>query len=206
MNQAGSNGADLNSAELNGAGSGRRGGVLRSVPRSVLREAISLAHTVPGAELRLLTERGELLVGRHPEHDLSPCELRQAFLVGTTPNGRDCFRSIREAELGGSLHDLGGGMYETWPADGPVERWFATTLHPKDIVDVVEGCELDVPDDAVNAGVATDAPLGISAVRVTPSELEHQDRVDEVARWFLAQCVVEELIQRVEADSVTPGA
>jgi hypothetical protein len=172
----------------------------------VLREAIVLTHVVPGAELRLATDRGELVVGRRPSDDLSPCELRQAFLAGAAPGGPDCFRTVRAVGLGGSLRDLGGGMYELWPSDGsPPQRWFATTLHPRDIVDLVETCDLDVADDAMNAGVATDAPLGISAVKVSPSEPEHRDRLDEVARWFLERCVVEELVQRVEADAVTPG-
>ncbi|UDY34692.1 hypothetical protein [Dermatobacter hominis] len=174
--------------------------------RSVLREAIVLAHTVPGAELRLVTDRGELVVGRHPTHDLSPCELRQALLAGAAPGGADCFRAVRRVELGGSLRDLGGGMYELWPSDGsPAQRWFATTLHPRDIVELVKACDLDVADDAMDAGVATDAPLGISAVKVSPSLPEHRDRLDEVARWFLERCVVEELVQRVEAETVPPG-
>lgn len=178
-----------------------------AVPHSVLREAIVLAHTAPGAELRLLTDQGELLVGRSPSHDLSPCELRQAFLAGASPSGPDCFRAVRSVELEGSLRDLGGGMYELWPTDdGPVQRWFATSLHPGDIVEVVESCDLHVADDAMNAGVASDTALGTSAVRLSASAPEHADRLDEVSRWFLERCVVEELVQRVEADAFTPGA
>ena len=165
-----------------------------------------LTHTVPGAELRLVTDRGELVIGRDPAHDLSPCELRQALLAGGPTGGPDCFRAVRRVELGGSLRDIGGGMYERWPSDGsPAQRWFATTLHPRSIVELVETCDLDVADDAMDAGVATDPPLGISAVKVSPSQPEHRDRLDEVARWFLDRCVVEELLQRVEAESVTPG-
>ncbi len=176
------------------------------MPRSVLREAIALVHTVAGAELRLVTERGELLVGRGPDCELSPCELRQAFLAASAPGAPDCFRAVHDLEIGGSLRDLGGGMYGLWPSDGsPAHRWFATTLHPGDIVELVEGCDLDVPDDAMNAGVATDTPLGVSAVDVSPSKAHFADRLDEVARWFLDRCVVEELVQQVEAAAVTPG-
>ncbi len=186
---------------------GRRadeGGVdRRPVPTAVVREAAVLAHTVPGTELLLVTDRGELRVGRSPHHDLTPCELRQVVLAATDPGAPECFRSVRSVAVSGALRDIGGGMYELWPPDGStVQRWFATSLHPGDIVELVEGCDLDVPDDAMDAGVATDAPLGISAVRVAASAPEHEGRLDEVSRWFLERCVVEELVQQVETDAL----
>ena len=95
----------------------------------MLREAIVLAHTVPGAVLRLVTHRGEVTVGG-PDHDLSPCDLRQAYLVGC-PGRRDCFPVVREVELGGVVRELGGGLYEAWAPDlASVQRWFVTSLFP----------------------------------------------------------------------------
>lgn len=169
---------------------------------SVVREATVLAHSVPGTELVLVTDRGELRVGRSPHHDLTPCELRQVVLAASAPGAPDCFRSVRSIEVTGALRDIGGGMYELWPPDGSsVQRWFATSLHPGDVVEVVDGCDLDVADDAMDAGIATDSQLGMSAVRIAASAPEHEARLDEVSRWFLERCVVEELVQLVEADA-----
>lgn len=175
------------------------------VSRSVLREAIVLAHTVSGAVLRLVTDRGEVIVGRGPDHDLSPCDLRQAYLVGTAPGRRDCFPVVREVELGGAVRELGGGLYEAWAPDlASVQRWFVTSLFPGDIVELADGWDEDgdLPVESVRADVATDTALGLSSVRLDAGDDDPEGHLDEVARRFLARCMAEELVQSVASEQI----
>ena len=185
------------------------------VSRSVLREAIVLAHTVPGAVLRLVTHRGEVTVGRGPDHDLSPCDLRQAYLVGTAPGRRDCFPVVREVELGGAVRELGGGLYEAWAPDlASVQRWFVTSLFPGDIVELArhvrDGVEQtfgwdedgDLPVESVRADVATDTALGLSSVRLDVGDDDPEGHLDEVSRRFLERCMAEELVQSVASEQI----
>lgn len=176
-----------------------------AVGRSVVREAIVLAHTVPGAELRLVTDRGELAVGRGHDHDVSPCDLRQAFLVGTAPGRRDCFPAVRDLRLGGSLADVGGGLFEAWAPDlSSVHRWFVTSLFPGDIVELAEdwGDDGDLPDDVVRADVATDAAFGLSSVRLSAADGDRRGLLDHVSRRFVERCIAEELVQHVSTEQI----
>jgi hypothetical protein len=153
-----------------------------------------LGHAVEGAELVMTTATGQVLtVGRRPGDDLTPCDLRQAFIASSTPGGPDCFATVTAVEVVGSLLDLGGGLYETRPG-GEVERWFATSLCPDDVEAVVEGCELEVPDGAIGVSLVVDAAVAASALRVRAATSAGAALVDEVSRWILARCVVEELL------------
>lgn len=184
---------------------GMSGAPRDEVSRSVLREAIVLAHTVSGAVLRLVTDRGEVIVGRGPDHDLSPCDLRQAYLVGTAPGRRDCFPIVREVELGGVVRELGGGLYEAWAPDlASVQRWFVTSLFPGDIVELADGWDEDgdLPVESVRADVATDTALGLSSVRLDAGDDDPEGHLDAVSRRFLERCMAEELVQSVASEQI----
>jgi hypothetical protein len=163
--------------------------------RALLRQVVALAHAVPGAELRLRTAHGAVVsVGRHPSHDLTPCQARAALLVATDPEAPDCYRSVVDAELAGSVHDTGGGLLALDGGDREV-RWFATCLHPNDVVHVALA-DRGVPGDAIEAAVTPDAQLGAAVVRVSVENWLYGNELDRVARELLAACMVEELCRQ----------
>ena len=178
----------------------------RTVPISAraLNEAVALAHNVGGVELAIVTKRRELRVGRDVSCDLSPCELRRAVLLNAETTGTVVPPGVRGVRVGGSLHDRGGGLYELGSVDGSAERWFTTELCATDVVAIAERCGTDGVDD-VECRVGSDLQLGITTVRLR-STVGTGPHLDDAARWVLDQCVVEELVQRVRAAAVTPGA
>lgn len=160
--------------------------------RALLRQVVALAHAVPGAELRLVTGHGGVVtVGRHPSHDLTPCQARAALLAAAVPDGPDCFRAVVDVEVAGSVRDAGGGLLALDGGDGEV-RWFATCLHPNDVVHVALR-DHGVPADAIEAGVMPDTELGVAVVRVGVANWLYGSELDRVAHELFAACLVEEL-------------
>jgi hypothetical protein len=163
--------------------------------RALLRQTIVLAHVADGAELRMRTGAGtELVVSRHPAADLTPCQVRAALLAAALPGNVDCFALVEQLELGGSLTDLGGGVFFSSRGPAP-ERWFATCLPPDDVAAMAAANDLGLPADAVTCAVLADPEVAVSAVRIRAGAPGHEDRLDDAARWLHGACVVEELLR-----------
>lgn len=180
----------------------------RAVPWSAFAGAVALAHNVAGVELTLVTRRRALLVGRDASCDLTPCELRQVAVMSALA-GSAVPPGVRAALVGGSLRDLGGGLFARHGLDGPSERWFTTEMCAEDLFAIAERCELDGVDE-VACRVGSDLRLGVTTVCMhatgrpnATARSEHH--LDAVARWLLDQCVVEELLQQVRAEAVSSG-
>ncbi|MCD9623993.1 hypothetical protein [Rhabdothermincola salaria] len=160
--------------------------------RALLRQTVVLAHAVPGAELRMQTGDRDLVVSRHPSADVTPCQARAALLAAAVPGNVDCFDLVAGVELGGSLRDLGGGLY--WSSSGPApERWFATCLPPDDVAGLAARNQFGLPGEAITCAVLVDAEVAVSAVRLRVGLAGYEDRLDEVARWLFGEVLVEEL-------------
>ena len=160
--------------------------------RALLRRTVVLAHAVPGTELRMQTGDRDLVVARHPSADVTPCQARAALLAAAVPGNVDCFELVTGLELGGSLRDLGGGLY--WSSSGPApERWFATCLPPDDVAALARRNHFGLPAEAITCAVLVDPEVAVSAVRLRAGLDEHGDRLDEVARWLFGEVLVEEL-------------
>ena len=104
-------------------------------PLEYLRLATALAHSVPGAELRLSTDRGDqVVVSHHPAADIDPCTLRQIVAASACPSQPDYSRRVVEVSIGGALISLGGGVHST-EREGRAQRWIASLLRPELIVE-----------------------------------------------------------------------
>ena len=155
--------------------------------RGHLRLAAVLAHSVPGVTLELHCRTGERLVvaDRRLDAHLTTCQLRAALL--STPRLADVVHAV---SVRCGLHELGGRVYRSGE-----ERWLVTYLP----VDVLFGLfttnPLDLPDEAIAVSLRPDLDLGATAVRITAADPDHACRLDEVALWATAACVVEELVR-----------
>jgi hypothetical protein len=170
-----------------------------------LRLAVSLAHTVPGTELRLHCRGGQVVtVGSHPSADLDACAMRQVVLAGSAPDQRGPLDLVHVVEVRGALEPYGGAIFRR-RVGASEERWFATLLRPDHTADLLRACHLsDVPDDAVHATVKPDGCLGVSVVQlVTPHRL-WAHRLDAAAAAAHAACLVEELLASVRRPA-SPG-
>lgn len=131
----------------------------------LLRLAVATAHAVPGAELRLATIDGAVLVvAHHPAADLDPCAMRRVVLAGACAAAPDPSRQILAAELGGVLVDEGGGV---WREDGRrgLRWWVATLLSPRHVARLLDETAHLVPGpDEVAARILPDRELGITLV------------------------------------------
>jgi hypothetical protein len=175
---------------------GQVGGVATGPERALLRQLVVLAHAVPGAELRLHAESGEVLtVGRHPSADLTPCQLRRALLSSGTTEGPACFAALVDLRLGGSLSDVGGGFCHQTTRVGP-QRWFATCLLPEDVARIAASIDHGLPRRAIECAVIADVEVGATAVRVRPSSGRFEGDLERVARALYAACLVEELYRQ----------
>jgi hypothetical protein len=175
---------------------GRVGAVAAGPDRALLRQVVVLAHAVPGAELRLHAQGGEVLVvSRHPAADITPCQLRHALLSSATTQQTECFSALADVHLGGSLRDVGGGFCHEATRGGP-QRWFATCLHPHDVARIAAGIDHGLPKRAIECGVIADVEVGATAVRVRPSSARYEAELERVARALYSACLVEELYRQ----------
>ncbi|BAN04443.1 hypothetical protein [Ilumatobacter coccineus] len=167
-----------------------------------LRLAVALGHAVPGAELRLRTVDDEqIVVASEPHGAISPCVMRRVAIASSWPNVPDHSAKIVDIEVGGSLEDLGGGVYRV-ERDGIEQRWIASTLHPDAISDLLDLVGLDtVPADAMHGCLKPDCELGVTLLVVTSTDLRYSHALDDIAAQAATSMIVEELLQR-PADSV----
>lgn len=163
-------------------------------PLERLRLATALAHTVPGTELRLVTDSGEqIVVSRHPAADIDACKMRQVVAASACPRHPDLSRRIGSVMVGGALVDLGGGVFGS-RSGGLEHRWVASLLpYPKlsELLDDVGHHQ--VPADAMRASLKPDPELGVTVISVTSNHVRFDHALDEVAAEVAAACFVAEL-------------
>jgi hypothetical protein len=163
-----------------------------------VRLAACLAHTVPGVTVELVCSNDERLIVAHHRLDahFSPCELRTALLADDQPGLPRFVDVVVDATITAGLQHLGGGLYERY-CDLHTERWFATLLDHEQLGDVLGANQFDLPNHAVDVRLLPDRELGVTAVRVI-CDGAFVGRIDEVASWALAACMVAELIIEVD--------
>lgn len=162
------------------------------------REAVALAHVVPGAELVVRMTNGRVLRFRSgpPEEGpslMSPCAVRMVLLCAER-SSRNALSDVAAIEVTGSLrHDV-AGLY-AFAVSEATQWWFATSLTPDLVGRIIESCDPDIPDDAMNARVCGDVQLGMSAVSIRANHPAFEHRSNELAHWCMAQCMVAELTE-----------
>ena len=159
-----------------------------------LRLATCLAHTAPGVTIELVCSNDERLIVAHHRLDahFSPCELRTAMLADDRHGVPRFSDVVVDATITAGLRHLGGGLYERRDEERD-ERWFATFLDHERVGDIFAGNDFDISDDAMDVRLLPDRELGVTAVRVTCDEA-FSKRIDVVASWALAACMVDELL------------
>lgn len=162
------------------------------------REAVALAHVVPGSELTVTMSSGRVLHFRSDRpseglHLLSPCTIRMV-LVCSQQSPRDVLADVSEIALGGCLRHDEAGLFSRPGFDG-TEWWFATSMAPDRVGEIVESCDVDLPDEAMNARVCGDSQLGMSAVSIRANHPAFEDHSRDIARWCLVQCMVAEITE-----------
>lgn len=164
-----------------------------------LRLGAGLAHAVPGAELLLHTDVGEpVIVGRRPDADLSPCQLRAVLASpAATDTSRPADRIV-QVEVTGQAEHVGGGVVRSQTPCGLEQRSVATTLSWGAVAEILHGIEADVDDDlpadALQAQVRPDPELGVTVVTITSIDARFDSFVDGVAAMVSARCMVDELV------------
>lgn len=164
-----------------------------------IRIAAALAHAIPGVTLEVrcrsdVRDDERLLVAHHRlDAHLDPCQFRRVLLAGSTTGLPAVAARIDRVELRCGVDDLGAGVYGRTGDDGP-ERWFATTLLPDAVNEVFDACDLDIAHEAIGARILPDSCLGVTVVCLTANDVWHRYRLDEVAAWSVAACMVEELV------------
>lgn len=166
------------------------------------KELVALAHVVPDTGVEVTMSNGRVLrfsnAGtRSGPAQLTPCALRMA-LVNCLDEPGELLRDIDRMELSGSLTDAGAGLYRRTRAEGEAheggDQWcFVTSLAPPAIAEVLDDCDLALPDQAMNARVTGDSQLHVSVVSVAANHPSFDAHAHEVAQWAFARCLVEEL-------------
>jgi hypothetical protein len=141
---------------------------------------------------------------------LTPCALRAA-LVGCLDEPAELLADIDRMELSGSLTDAGAGLYRRVAVEGGDHgggaHWcFVTSLAPPAIAEVLDDCDLDLPDEAMNARISGDPQLHVSVVSVTANHPCFDQHAHEVAQWAFARCLVEELTRPASCSWDTQGS
>ena len=164
------------------------------------RVATALAHCIPGVTLEVTCSNGDRLLVAHHRLDaqLDPCQFRLAVLAEQTVGMPGLADVVVAAELRSGVDDLGAGLYQR-VGDSGDERWFATTLGPLGVNEVFDTCELDMIEQAMTARILPDSCLGVTVVCLTVNHLPSAHRLDEVAAWSVAACLVAELTETLRA-------
>ena len=159
-----------------------------------LRLAVALAHTVRGAELHLSTDRGEqIVVSHHPAADIDPCALRRVAAASACPTQPDYSKRVVDISFGGTLIDLGGGVFSSL-RDDVARRWVVTLLDPQRAADVMEDIGLEaVPESAMRASLKPDSGLGVTVLAISVNDARYHYALDEIAAQVAAAFFVEEL-------------
>lgn len=164
-----------------------------------LRLAAVLAHSVPGVSLRLTSVDGDQLLVSSAclGAQLDPCRLRNVLVAPST--GERFAARISEIEIAAGAVHLGGDLYERAHPGCWGERWFVTMLEHAGVACLAGEASFGIPDDAIVVRLKPDAELGACAVCVECVDRTHLDRLDEVATWLLARCMVGELLAELES-------
>lgn len=179
----------------------------RSTPLDRLREATSLAHTVPGVSLRLTTSSGHQLLVSHDclGADLTPCQLRGASIASAVDPAMERFiASVVAVDFATGITHVGGGLHERCHPGAANERWFVTTLDDRAIADVLSGCPFeDADSDSLGVLIKPDLEMGVSVVRATGDVSDNALMLDDFAAWLMGAVAVEELLAVTAAESTS---
>lgn len=170
---------------------------LRQLDR--LRTLTALVHSSPGATLHLECASGATVVaGAHGSADLSPCQLRRVVSAAAHPAGFGVVEHITAMSVGGSLEQVGPGMFDDRSGEWPTTR-IASLLGPAAVESALSSVTLDgAHGDRLDARVSADVVLGVSCVAISgdggdsPRVLEHV-AVAAAAAILIREC---ELIPR----------
>lgn len=163
-------------------------------PLERLRLAAALGYAVPASELRLHTLAGEtIIVSARPVADIDPCAMRRVVCAFACPNNTDHSGRVAAVGFGGSLVDLGGGVFGVG-RNGTEQRWVASLLTPERIAELLDDFGLDeLPDEAMHACLKPDPELGVTLLAITANDERYRDLLDDIATQAAAAIFVEEL-------------
>lgn len=172
-----------------------------------LREAVCLAHAVPGVTLRLRSHTGDELLVSYVclGADLDPCHVRQALAHPATPAARQLLARVQRVEFVAGLRPLGAGLYQRRHA-GVTERWFVTTLAPEQAAAALA----DGPP-GFHSTIKPDRLLGVHAVclrrdpadrREPPAGAAAAAALDDAAVRALSALLTAELTAELAAHAV----
>lgn len=159
------------------------------------RLAACLLHSIPGVSGSVEVCHGaRYLVAHHrPDATLTPCELRAGLLQPCVPGVPHLGGMVRSIELTGGAVDLGGGLYRhAHPSVD--ERWFVTVLDADVVTRTAAECPESLDQRSLSVRVRADLDLAVCAVCVSADQ-PVGERLDDVARWLLDRCLVDELIE-----------
>lgn len=177
----------------------------------VLSERIVLAtcfvHTVPRVAATIETFNGERFLVAEDRRDaiLTPCQLRSALLHPITPGVPHLSSVIRSLEISSGVVDVGGGLYQRSHPSAADERWFVTTLPLERVLALAEQVPAHLDHADVSVRVLADTELGACAVCLG-AEPSVGLRLDELACWLNASCLVDELCHPVTTQVLGRGA
>lgn len=162
-----------------------------------LRLSIALAGSVPGAALRISArEGGAFFASDHPAGELRIDDLRATVLAGDLDGAVRLEDIISDAEIGGSLVAMGGGLYLEDGAPVTV-LWSVVGMSPIEIDAALDAVDCPEFADDIEVLLRTDPELAATAIRVG-AERGAEDEVDEdalldVAMHILGACLAAEV-------------
>ncbi len=161
------------------------------INKDAVVSAAALAHSVPGAELRLTrTDGGRLLVAQHSRADLSPCIFRHLVADGPCPIAEEVETWLAAIETHGNLDHVVAGVYRSRHRRG--ERWFVAELEPGRLKKVFDDLECDpVLADATVITMKADLGLGVVVVKLDVEMSASVASIDELALTAYASYVAE---------------
>lgn len=169
-----------------------------------LRLSAALAHAVPGAELHLVGAFGDaVVVASHPGADLTACQFRAILLASHTAVQVDAVARIRAVRFDGAVREVGGGVLRTGTMCGSEQRWVATTLPWRTVVEMLDELQpTGLPDEAFHANVKPDSVLGVVTIAITSRDRRFHAVLDQVAEDVAARLMTEELVRSCTAEDL----
>ncbi len=159
-----------------------------------LRVLTALVHTAPDVTVALATDTGrEFVVARRRlDAAFDPCQLRTLVASARRGEPSPLLDRVVGARIVAGVEDLGGGVFRRLH-DEVEQRWVPTVVPHETVLAALEACPIDVPDDALHVRVAVDSELGATTLCLTAAHGLWSWRLDELAVWAHAACLVAEL-------------
>lgn len=166
----------------------------------ILRTAVALVHSTPGATLCLQCAGDQVVVAGHgPTADLTPCQLRRVVLAEARTNDDLLVSRIHALSVGGTLEPVGPGIHR---ATGGATVHHVTSLLGPSLVTAVLQEVGEGGGGRAEVAVRPDGQLGVTCVRLAVCEPD-PERLEGISASVAGALLSEEASRSLAGTTTT---